>query len=145
MADSAFGAQTVDENESNAVAPVRASRAERLDWIGGVVRVKIYSNGWRSVRVAAWARPYGELLAAAIVEGHGPTVLRELFDEAMEQAGRHERPTRLIVWPSAERPFRAFEYPEVVVHADPFLKLLVEDAADFGTIPGSLDVRTGSR
>jgi hypothetical protein len=112
-------------------------------WIGGVVRPHALRHRGKPMRVAAWADSSGVLIGAAIVEGHGPTVLRELFDELLGAVDAAARPSRLTVWPNSHVAFRGLEYPLLIVEHDPFLTLVVEDEADVGRI-SALPVRVGS-
>ena len=101
------------------------------------------SRGGKPLRVAAWVCS-GTVLGAAIVDGHGPAVLRELLDELLASTAEHRRATRLIVWPNAQGAVRDLAYPPVSVEHDPFLTVVIEDLADFGQIPGALPVRSAS-
>lgn len=114
-------------------------------WIGGVVRPRGCKHCGKPMRVAAWIDSAGSLLAAAIVEGHGPTVLRELLDQRLAEIDDERRPATLTVRPSERTAFSDLEYPAVTIARDDFLIVVIEDQADFGWIPGRLPVRTGRR
>lgn len=112
-------------------------------WIGGIVRVRGFHRDGKPLRVAAWITRSGDVLDAVIVEGHGPSVLRELFCELLARAGAHRGPAEVVVWPSARAAFRDLQYPEIRVERDLFLSVVIEDQADAGFIPGRLAVRRG--
>jgi hypothetical protein len=117
------------------------SRERAIRWIGGVVRPHGLKHRGKPMRVAAWIDSSGSVVAAAIVDGHGPTVLRELFEERLAQTESGKRPGELVVWPSVRAAFRGLEYPAVLVERDTFLTVVIEDQADCGWIPGGLPVR----
>lgn len=119
------------------------SNIPRERWIGGIVPVRGFRHLGKPMRVAAWITPVGIEIAAAIVEGHGPTVLRALLDDALRKTAPSGRPSRLVVWPVAQAAFRDLKGLPVDVHRDEFLKVVVEDGADAGQIPGDLPVRCG--
>jgi hypothetical protein len=116
-------------------------RERSIRWIGGVIRPRGILHRGKPMRVAAWIDPSGSLVGAAIVEGHGPTVLRELLDEQLLRTEAAQRPNELVVWPSVRAAFHGLEFPTVIVEQDGFLSVVVEDLADFGRIPGDLPVR----
>jgi hypothetical protein len=118
-------------------------RERSIRWIGGVIRPRGLQHRGKPMRVAAWIDQSGSLVGAAIVEGHGPTVLRELLDEQLLRTEAARRPNELVVWPSVRAAVRGLEYPTVTVEHDGFLSVVVEDLADFGQIPGGLPVRVG--
>lgn len=126
---------------STAASPSPLTPAPR--WIGGVVRPRGFRHQGKPMRVAAWIDSGGSLLAAAIVEGHGPTVLRQLLDELLITVDDEQRPRGLTVWPSAGASFSNLEYPVVSLERDRFLTVVIEDEADDGQIPGYLPVRAG--
>lgn len=124
--------------------PTRSTlRSAPTHWIGGVVRPRGCTHRGKPMRVAAWIDSAGTILSAAIVEGHGPTVLRELLDALLVEVGDQRRPQTLTVWPSERAAFSGLEYPVVTVERDTFLSLVIEDEADFGRIPGRLPTRSG--
>ena len=123
------------------VAPVTPTR--QIRWIGGVLRPHHCTYRGKPVRVAAWITSCGSLIGAAIVDGHGPTVLRELLTELLAEAPADKRPTQLTVWPSVRAAFRQVEYPPVHVERDEFLSVVIDDEVDAGQIPGRLPVRSG--
>ena len=112
-----------------------------IRWIGGVVRPRGCKHRGKPMRLAAWIDSAGSVLGAAIVEGHGPTVLREMLDELLVTVADERRPQRLTVWPSVHAAFSDLEYPTVIVERDDFLTVVIEDEADFGH---RLPTRTGS-
>jgi hypothetical protein len=118
-------------------------RERSIRWIGGVIRPRGLLHRGKPMRVAAWIDQSGSLVGAAIVEGHGPTVLRELLDEQLLQTEPDQRPNELVVWPSVRAAFHGLEYPTVSFERDRFLTVVVEDLADFGQIPAGLRVRVG--
>lgn len=111
------------------------------EWTGGVHRVRGLRHLGRPMRVAAWIDSSGNLLTAAIVEGHGPSVLLELLEDLLGETPPESRPERITVWPSAAKAFRRLQYPAVSFERDGFLSVVVEDQADFGNIPGDLPIR----
>ncbi len=119
-------------------SPTRAIR-----WIGGIVRPRGCKYRGKPMRVAAWITDSGSIVAAAIVVGHGPTVLHELLGEQLARADEARRPTELVVSPMVCAAFLTIEYPPVFVEREPFLKLVIDDAADAGQIPGRLPIRRG--
>ncbi|PRQ04185.1 hypothetical protein ENSA5_10230 [Enhygromyxa salina] len=124
-------------------ASERANQPRAIQWIGGVVRPRGFRHRGKPMRVAVWIDRAGSIVSAAIVEGHGPSVLRELLEEQLAQTEAAKRPSELVVWPNVRAAFRGLEYPAVVVEHDAFLTVVVEDQADFGRIPGTLPVRVG--
>jgi hypothetical protein len=115
-----------------------------IRWIGGVLHPHGCKHHGKPMRVAAWIDGAGSILSAAIVEGHGPTVLRDLLDELLVEVDDERRPATLTVWPSVRSAFSGLEYPPVTIARDDFLLVVIEDEADCGGIPGRLQVRTGS-
>lgn len=135
-----------NKTTSNEMAPrakTPPAGTSTMTWIGGVSNVSGLLHAGKRLRVAAWITASGHLLRAAIVEAKGPAVLRQLFDELMEGLSSEELPTRLIVWPTARAAFRDVVYPPVTVEKNEFLRVVVEDQADAGRIPGNLEVRRG--
>lgn len=124
-------------------APTSLARAKTIRWIGGIVRPHGCKHGGKPMRVAAWITSAGSLLGAAIVEGHGPTVLAALLTELLASTNADERPNELVVWPSARAAFAGLEYPPVVVERNNFLTVVIDDEVEFGHIPGRLSVRKG--
>lgn len=114
-------------------------------WIGGVIRPRRCTHRGKPMRLAAWIDSAGSILAAAIVEGHGPTVLREMLDELLVEVDEPRRPQTLTVSPDVRAAFAGLEYPAVTVERDEFLILVIEDEVDFGRIPGGLPARVGER
>ncbi|PRP94593.1 hypothetical protein [Enhygromyxa salina] len=121
-----------------------SSHARATRWTGGVIRPRGLRHRGKPMRVAAWIDRSGSIVAAAIVEGHGPTVLRELLEEQLSRTEAPQRPGEVVVWPSVRAAFRGLEYPAVIVEHDSFLTVVIEDHVDFGKIPGALPVRVGS-
>jgi hypothetical protein len=119
------------------------TQPQQVRWIGGVLRPRGCTYRGKPLRVAAWITSCGSLVGAAIVDGHGPTVLRELLTDLLTQAPEDRRPTQLVVWPSVRAAFRRFEYPPVSVEQDQFLSVVIGDEVDCGYIPGRLSVRSG--
>lgn len=109
-------------------------------WIGGVVQPRGLRRDGKPLRVAAWITSGGVVLEAADVDGHGPTVLREMLNELLATTTEDKRPGRITVWPSVRAAFRDIEYPHVVVERDRFLTVVIEDDADAG-FPWGLSVR----
>lgn len=123
--------------------PEPALTPQPLRWIGGVVRPRRLRRKGKPMRVAAWMTDSGNILGAAIVEGHGPTVLRQLLDELLLVAPADRRPDRLVVWPSVRGAFGTLAFPQASFDRDRFLKIVIEDQVSFGFIPGRLPVRRG--
>lgn len=117
------------------------ARPPTIRWIGGVLRPYRCKHRGKPMRVAAWITRSGSLLSAAIVEGHGPTVLRELLTELLASTSEAARPSELVVWPNVRAAFADLEYPPVVVEHDIFLTVVIEDHHDAGHIPWQLQVR----
>ena len=113
------------------------SSPRSITWIGGVVR----PYGMQGLRVAAWITRGGSLVGAAIVDGHGPSVLGELLDEQLQRAPAERRPDRIVVWPADRAAVRGLQFPPVTLEREGFLKVVIEDLADAGQIPGRLPVR----
>lgn len=113
-----------------------------IRWTGGVLRPYGYKHQDKPMRIAAWINNSGDLLAGAIVEGHGPTVLRELLTELLERTPEAKRPIRLVVWPNVRAAFANVEYPPVEVDRDRFLTVVVGDHGDAGRM-FELPVRVG--
>lgn len=124
-------------------SPLPSTTAHDIRWIGGVTRPRGLFYRGKPMRVAAWIDPSGWILAAAIVDGHGPTVLKQLLEEALACTQATKRPSKLVVWPSARAAFRGHEYPPVVVERDLFLTVVIDDLADCGRLVAELPVRVG--
>ena len=56
----------------------------------------------KPLRVAAWMDDRLDLIAAAIVDGHGNALMRRLLDEQLATTPVRNRPRELVVWPSVE-------------------------------------------
>lgn len=138
-----MGSNKTTSNETAVSAKTPPEGASKVTWIGGISNVSGFLHAGKRLRVAAWITASGHLLTAAIVEAKGPAVLRQLFSELMERLPSEELPTRVVVWPTARAAFRDVVYPPVTVEKNEFLRVVVEDQADAGMIPGNLEVRRG--
>lgn len=117
-------------------------RAPEIRWIGGVVRVPGLSHAGKPMRVAAWITRAGQVLGAAIVEGHGPSLLREMLAELLARTDAQHRPSKVVVWPSVRAAFRDMEFPPVTVDKEMFLSVVIGDHADVGFRALPLTVRS---
>ncbi len=95
------------------------------------------------MRLAVWMTSSGRLLDVAIVERHGPFLLRVMLDEQLMLAKEQERPCEVVVWPSVAAAFRTMRFPAVIVEKAMFLKTVVEDQCDFGHLPHGVPARAG--
>jgi len=92
------------------------------------------------MRVAAWMTDSLRLATAAIVEGNGNAVLRQLLDEERARLSVDEQPTELVVWPSARSAVRGVPLP-IKFEKDEFVKVLLDDMSCAGTLRRQIPVR----
>ena len=112
-------------------------RSRSIIWIGGVVRI----GGMPGQRVAAWITSAGRVVDAAIVDGHGPTVLGEMLGELLQRVPADQRPDELVVWPADRAAVGGLQFPPVTLERDGFLKVVVWDQWYAGAYPDRLSVR----
>ena len=111
-------------------------------WSGDVVRVRGFSHQGKPMRVAAWVDPWRRVLAAAIVDGNGPAVLRRLLDDLLAEGPK--TPGTVQVPPTARGRFQDLEGPAVQVEKDAAVGVMIEDQACAGLLPRGLPVVRGS-
>lgn len=109
-------------------------------WTGAVVRVFNLLHQGKPMRVAAWMTHELSLACAAIVEGNGNAVLRQLLDEEIARLPPERRPTELVVWPSAKAAVRGSSLP-VTIQKNEFVRVILDDMSCAGTLRREIPVR----